>query len=165
MNKWIGEKDDFRRVRCSTQDFALLIFSRRVFASESLRTPMIHGCHASIDVKVSGYNMLWVQLQAGGGMQSNTDRSRLLIPFTSAPNTWQNRNQALRHAGHAAPGHRSEEICAFYSSKQPKGGYKIPTSRQSTHNETWNFLRPRNDKGRTDKWHYPSRIAICLLSS
>ena len=36
-------------------------------------------------------------------MQSNTDRSCLLIPFTSAPNTWQNRNQVLPHAGHADP--------------------------------------------------------------
>jgi len=45
----------------------------------------------------------WVQLQAEGGMQSNTDKSCLLIPFTSAPNTGQNRSQVLPHAGHADP--------------------------------------------------------------
>ena len=96
MNRWIGEKDDFRRAR-STQ------VSRRVFASESLRTPTIHGCYTFIDVGVNGYNMLWVQLQAEGRMQSNTDRSCLVIPFTSAPNTWKNCNQAFPHAGHADP--------------------------------------------------------------
>ena len=102
MNRCIGEKGDFRRARCSTQDFALLI-SQEVFSFQSLRTPTTHGCHTSIDVRVNGYSMLWVQLQAEGGMQSNTDRSCLLIPFTSAPNTWQNRNQVLPHAGHADP--------------------------------------------------------------
>jgi len=33
-------------------------------------------------------------------MQSNTDRSCLLIPFTSAPNTGQDRNQVFPDAGH-----------------------------------------------------------------
>ena len=44
--------------------------------------------------------MFWVQLQAEGRMQSYTDRSRLLIPFTSALNTGQNRNQVFPDAGH-----------------------------------------------------------------
>jgi len=55
MNRWIGEKDDSRRARCSTQDFALKI-SQDVFSFQSLRTPTIHGCQASIDVRVNGYN-------------------------------------------------------------------------------------------------------------
>ena len=116
--KWIGELE-----RRTTS--AELVTLPRFVLSWSLKTRFrfrvqwhisyIYGCQAPIDVRVNGYNMLWVQLQAEGGMQSNTDKSCLLIPFTSAPNTWQNRNQIFSDAGHWPLGHRSEEFCALHS--------------------------------------------------
>ena len=99
--KWIGELE--RRTISAELALPKLLLSWSLKTCFRFRESTIHGCHASIDVRVNGYNMLWFRLQAESRMQSNTDRSCLLIPFTSAPNTWKNRNQAFPHAGHADP--------------------------------------------------------------
>jgi len=109
MNRWIGEKDDFSRARCSTQDFALLISQDVVSLQSPKGHPLFPTFTAASPLSMLEWivttclvaNVSWmVQLQAEGGMQSNTDRLCLLIPFTSAPNTWQNRNQVFPDAGY-----------------------------------------------------------------
>jgi len=137
-----------------------------VFSFQNLRTPTIHGCHASIDVRVNGYNMLWVQLQAEGRMQSNTDRSCLLISFTSAPNTWKNCN----HAGHADPlaiGAKKSVHFQLYFSTRPLLGHSISSKCSHYHHhasieEAWNLsLDNDNDMSRNDS-SYNSRISFRL---
>jgi len=120
------------RRRTTSAEFAalpMILLSWDVVSFQSLRTltiPYISGCHTSIGVGVNGYNMLWVQLQAGGGMQSNTDKLCLLIPFTSALNTWQSRNLPTRDTDSLAIG----EIVHFqlYRSTRPLLGHSIKCS-------------------------------------
>jgi len=68
-----------------------------------------------------------------------TSESCLLIPFTLALNTWQNRNQGLPHAGHADPlaiGAKKSVHFQLYRSTRPLLGHSISSKCSHYHQTT-----------------------------
>ena len=109
MNRWIGAKDDFRRVRCSTQDNCSHISRRVRFRVQGSPVFPISTATKPLSMLEWMVTMLWVQLQAEGRMQSNTDKSCNSLHRSSE--YWE--NQVFLDAG--LLGHRSEEIYALHS--------------------------------------------------
>ena len=114
MNRWIGEKDDFRRVRCSTQDNCSHISRRVPFRVQgSPLFPMFTVAKPPLMLEWM-VTMFWVQLQAEGRMQSNTDKLYDSLHRSSEyleklqPRTSPRRTRWPL-------GHRSEESCALHS--------------------------------------------------
>jgi len=114
MNRWIGAKDDFRRVRCSTQDFCshvsrcvrFRVQGRPLFPMFTATKPL-----STLEWMVT---MLWVQLQAEGRMQSNTDKLCDSLHLSSEYLAKLQPNIS-RRGTHWLLGHRSEEIYALHS--------------------------------------------------
>jgi len=79
-------RHNFHRVRCSTQDFCSHV-SRRVRFRVQGR-PLFPAAKP-LSMLEWMVTMLWIQLQAEGRVTP----TNCAIPFTSAPNTWQNCNQ------------------------------------------------------------------------
>jgi len=114
MNRWIGEKDDFRRVRCSTHDFCshvsrrvrFRVQGRPVFPMSTAAKPL-----STLEWMVT---MLWVQLQAESRMQSNTDKlCNSLHRSSEYLAKSQPRTSPCRTRWPL--GHRSEETCALHN--------------------------------------------------
>jgi len=111
MNRWIGAKDDFHRVRCSTQDFCSHV-SRRVRFRVQGR-PLFPAAKP-LSMLEWMVTMLWIQLQAEGRMQSNTDKLCNSLHLSSEYLAKLQPNIS-RHGTHWLLGHRSEEIYALHS--------------------------------------------------
>jgi len=114
MNRWIGAKDDFRRVRCSIQDFCSHVSRRVRFRVQGRPLFPMFTAAKPLSTLEWMVTMLWIQLQAEGRMQSNTDKlcdslhlsSKYLA--TSQPRTSPRRTRWPLD-------HRSEETCALHS--------------------------------------------------
>ena len=114
MNRWIGAKDDLRRVRCSTQDFCSHVSRRVRFRVQGRPLFPISTATKPLSTLEWMVTMLWVQLQAEGRMQSNTDKSCNSL-HRSSEYLAKSQPSISRCGTHWLLGHRSEEIYALHS--------------------------------------------------
>ena len=82
MNRWIGEKDNFRRARCSTQDFCSHVSRRVRFRVQGRPLFPIFTAAKPLSTLEWMVTMLWVQR-----VECRVTPTNCAIPFTAAPNT------------------------------------------------------------------------------
>jgi len=109
-----GEKDHFRRARCSTQDFCSHVSRRVHFRVQGCPLFPIFTAATPLSMLERMVIMLWVQLQVEGRMQSYTEKSCDSL-HRSSEHLAKSQPSISPRRTRWPLGHWSEETCALHS--------------------------------------------------